>query len=448
MSDQKENIETRTQQAIAAYNQSDKPNLAKLAREFAIPRSRLRSRVAGHQPHTTLQEKALISWIQTLRHLYTLNTPELIERSCKPAFRRCWFRSAAPPPDVPFISLKPAEKARFESENYGQLKLWFNELKKLIDQYEFLPNEIFNWNETGYQIGQGKRQKAIAPTGAYANPTGGKNESITGIECIAADGWVMLPWFLPKGSNQMEEWYENITIPDFRIKPTENGWINDETAFEWLCSFHEASKTRVQKGRPRLLLMDNHGSHTTIVFISFCKEKFIIPFFFLPHTTHLCQPPDGEAFQCLKHYFRTANNELNTKVIKDLEYQNQQVKRHIQRSMDANSYLSQQLDLVKASLKKSQFHKQAKDQPRNSKSILGAQKSVLSPICANRKIEKRQEDDSKKRQRQQAKHAKELEVEAQAQKARDLAEAEHEARMVARYGSGPNWYMDSRGSYM
>jgi hypothetical protein len=80
----------------------------------------------------------------------------------------------------------------------------------------------------------------------------------------------------------MEEWYENITIPDFRIKPTESGYINDKTAFEWLCSFHEASKNRVQKGRPRLLLMDNHGSHTTIEFISFCKEKFIIPFYFLP----------------------------------------------------------------------------------------------------------------------------------------------------------------------
>jgi hypothetical protein len=33
MSGQMENIETRTQQAAAAYNQSDKPNLAKLARE-------------------------------------------------------------------------------------------------------------------------------------------------------------------------------------------------------------------------------------------------------------------------------------------------------------------------------------------------------------------------------------------------------------------------------
>lgn len=106
----------------------------------------------------------------------------------------------------------------------------------------------------------------------------------------------MLPWFLPKGSNQMEEWYENITIPDFRIKPTKSGYIDDETTFDWICSFHEASKNRVQKGRPRLLLMDNHDSHPTIEFLMFCEEKFIIPFFFLPHTTHLCQPLDGEAF--------------------------------------------------------------------------------------------------------------------------------------------------------
>lgn len=40
---------------------------------------------------------------------------------------------------------------------------------------------IFNWDETGYQVGQGKRQKIIAPNGANANPTGGQNELITGV---------------------------------------------------------------------------------------------------------------------------------------------------------------------------------------------------------------------------------------------------------------------------
>ncbi|KAJ5522361.1 hypothetical protein N7527_006476, partial [Penicillium freii] len=42
--------------------------------------------------------------------------------------------------------------------------------------------------------------------------TGGQSESITGIECISADGWLMLPWFLPKGTSHMIEWYENITV--------------------------------------------------------------------------------------------------------------------------------------------------------------------------------------------------------------------------------------------
>jgi hypothetical protein len=46
--DQIEDVEIRTQQALAVYNQSDKPNLTKLAREFGITRNRLRSRVAGH----------------------------------------------------------------------------------------------------------------------------------------------------------------------------------------------------------------------------------------------------------------------------------------------------------------------------------------------------------------------------------------------------------------
>jgi hypothetical protein len=56
--------------------------------------------------------------------------------------------------------------------------------------------------------------------------------------------------------------------------------------------------------------MDNHGSHTTIEFTTFCKEHFIIPIWFLPHTTHFAQPLDGEPFQCSKHLFRAKNNEV------------------------------------------------------------------------------------------------------------------------------------------
>ncbi|KAJ5375434.1 hypothetical protein N7517_007440 [Penicillium concentricum] len=141
--------------------------------------------------------------------------------------------------------------------------------------------------------------------------------------------------------------------------------------YQRLFSFHKATISRVQKGRPRLLLIDNHRSYTTIEFTQFCTAKNIIPAYFLPYTTHICQPLDSEAFQYLKHYFRTINNErvnkLNLKLlnnVKKLENLSQDFKRHIRRSIQANTFLSQQLDLVKESLKTSQFHKSAANQPK------------------------------------------------------------------------------------
>ncbi|KAJ5972875.1 uncharacterized protein N7479_002793, partial [Penicillium vulpinum] len=75
-----------TLRAAEAYKKSNKPNLAKLAREFAVPIDRLRGRVHGRKSNSTIasqskalnsiQEKVLISWIYTLRNLYTTNTPE------------------------------------------------------------------------------------------------------------------------------------------------------------------------------------------------------------------------------------------------------------------------------------------------------------------------------------------------------------------------------------
>jgi hypothetical protein len=33
-----------------------------------------------------------------------------------------------------------------------------------------------------------------------------------------------------------------------------------------------------------------------------------IPYYFIPHTTHICQPLDDVPFQVLKHYYKSANN--------------------------------------------------------------------------------------------------------------------------------------------
>ena len=64
--------------------------------------------------------------------------------------------------------------------------------------------------------------------------TGGIGQNITSIKCISADGWVMHLWFLMRGSEQMEDWYDNDNNPsNYRvIKLTLKGWTDDKTAIQ------------------------------------------------------------------------------------------------------------------------------------------------------------------------------------------------------------------------
>ena len=139
--------------------------------------------------------------------------------------------------------------------------------------------------------------------------TGGPGENITAIECIAADGWLMPPWFLVQGKNHMENWYRTTNLPsDYTLVPTPTGWITDTAAFQWLHAFHECTKNRVSRGGFRLLLMDNHGSQLTHEFLQFCDHHYIIAYCFIPHTTHIYQPLDSWPFQVLKDYYKKNNN--------------------------------------------------------------------------------------------------------------------------------------------
>jgi hypothetical protein len=42
-----------------------------------------------------------------------------------------------------------------------------------------------------------------------------------------------------------------------------------------------------------------------------CDDNDILPFGFLPHSTHLCQPLDGKPFLSYKQHFRSFNNDLS-----------------------------------------------------------------------------------------------------------------------------------------
>jgi hypothetical protein len=52
-----------------------------------------------------------------------------------------------------------------------------------------------------------------------------------------------------------------------------------------------------------MLVMDGHGSHSTLDFEQFCKDKNIIPIYMPPHSSHLLQPLDVGCFGPLKRAY-------------------------------------------------------------------------------------------------------------------------------------------------
>ncbi|KAJ5865434.1 uncharacterized protein N7529_007350 [Penicillium soppii] len=319
--------------ALEAYKSGQFTSIQAAASHFGVSKWKLRYRKEGRtngkgraatkKALNSSQEASLIRWIEHLNSVYTPPNASDIEGAANRILRHCgsdrqvgkmygyqFIRRL--PPHIDLRTQKPMEKARIEAELHGELVHWYEVYGQFLKKNKIQANELYNWDETGFQLGIGTKEN-VAPTRKYETiATGGIGQNITGIECISADGWVMHPWFLMRGSEQMEDWFDGDDDPtNYRvIKPTAKGWTDDTTAIQWLLDFHYATKKRVAKGRPRVLVMDYHGSHGTPEFEHICQSFNIIPWWFIPKMTHRCQPLDGKPFSVLKQKFRRKNNEI------------------------------------------------------------------------------------------------------------------------------------------
>ncbi|KFY23544.1 hypothetical protein V493_05796 [Pseudogymnoascus sp. VKM F-4281 (FW-2241)] len=88
------------------------------------------------------------------------------------------------------------------------------------------------------------RGKAIQP---------GNREWATAIVCVNSEGSDIPPFLVIQGKNHLASWYTDGGLPqDWVIKPTSNGWTNNETGLEWLKHFDKHTRSRT-KGTYRML---------------------------------------------------------------------------------------------------------------------------------------------------------------------------------------------------
>jgi len=214
------------------------------------------------------------------------------------------------PADLLYVKQKPMDKDRMLAEQLSKIVNWFDRLEVLIQKVG--PSNIYNFDETGIQLGQTKPQKVITTNRERAGHIigGGHAESMSAIEFIAATGDSFPPFFIPKGERYLEQWFPDKLPDDYVIAVSPRGYVTDQLALHWLDHFDLHTKGRVKRGQSRLLLMDSHGSHTTKEFLTKCEALHIIPFPFLPHSTHLVQPLDDKPFLAYKQKYKALNNSI------------------------------------------------------------------------------------------------------------------------------------------
>ena len=327
MSANNKKIETSIGHAIEKLQQQENPNLSAIAREFNVPYTRLRARWKGRkslfarpshsQRFDSAQEKALCSWIEYNDGLgLSLKRPQILraatsilrlsDASAPPLGEKWLKRWLERHPQYRIRRRKSLDIERKRAHDVNLIREWFTRLRAAIDSHGIQPSDIYNFDETGFQIGVGRdqwiitrepRRKIVA--GVHTN-----REYVTVVEAISTDGFIIPPLIILSAQQIQYRWFHDLN-QDERIAVTDTGYTNDQLTYQWIQHFEKATRARM-RGTWRMLICDGFGSHLTFEMVKFCEENDILLFFLPPHTSHLLQPLDVGVFNVYKHYHSEA----------------------------------------------------------------------------------------------------------------------------------------------
>ncbi|EED15874.1 conserved hypothetical protein [Talaromyces stipitatus ATCC 10500] len=183
----------------------------------------------------------------------------------------------------PEIESKFSRKYNYERAKCEDPKLiqeYFDRVREVISKYGILPEDIYNFDETGFAMGLCATAKAINST-----------------------GWALPSYIIFKAKKYTRlGWFEDLP-DDWRINISDNGWTTDKIGLEWLKTHFIPLTNGRAMGNYRMLILDGHGSHLTAEFDRTCTENNIIPVCMPPHSSHLLQPLDVGCFAVLKRHY-------------------------------------------------------------------------------------------------------------------------------------------------
>lgn len=216
-------------------------------------------------------------------------------------------------PDLTTRFNRVIDYQRVLSEDPVAYDAWFKLVRNTIAKWGILEEDIYNFDETGFVMGQITSEMVITSVERRNKPRTtqqGNREWATVIQAVASYGYIVPPYIILAGKNHLSSWsYESSLPRDWRIAVTANGWTTNERGVDWLKHFDFHTKPRT-KGKYRLLVLDGHESHHSTDFELFCKDNDIITLCMPPHSSHKLQPLDVSCFRPLKRSYSTEIEKL------------------------------------------------------------------------------------------------------------------------------------------
>lgn len=182
---------------------------------------------------------------------------------------------------------------------------FFVNLGKLIDEYGFNSNDIYNMDESGFSTVASKIGKVIALKGMRKV---GKIEGaergtmVTMALTVCANGNAIPPFFLFPRKNMQSTFMDNAADGAVGYA-NDSGWMCQPEFVRYMQHFINCVRPTVD--RPVLLLMDNHTSHLSVEAIDLAVSNGVHILSFPPHCSHKMQPLDVSVFGPVKAYYKS-----------------------------------------------------------------------------------------------------------------------------------------------
>ena len=317
--------EGRVNFAIQAYQNKEIPSIKEAARRFQVPYTTLQNRCKGKtcRPDTRAnnhkltrnEEESLLRWILSINTRGSAPRPSMVrdmanillaERGGGVVGSKWVYNYTQRHNQLKTRYSRRYNHERAKCEDPRVIQPWFDLVRRTIDENGIQPEDIYNFDETGFAMGLIATAKVITRAEYYGRRSlrqPGNREWVTSIECVNSTGFVLPPCIIFKSTTyQQYAWFDDIP-DDWRIEISKNGWTTDEIGLRWLEKLFIPATTSRTRGKYRLLVLDGHGSHLTPDFDRLCFKYDIIPICMPPHSSHLLQPLDIGCFAPLKREY-------------------------------------------------------------------------------------------------------------------------------------------------